>query len=40
MAFDLVFVGMVGGDGGEKKNHSDKEFTWEQRKSTETITRI
>jgi hypothetical protein len=39
VAFDLVFVAMVGGDGGGKVC-SDKEFTGEQRKSTETITRI
>ncbi len=39
VAFDLVFVAMVGGDGGGKV-HSDKEFTGELRKSTETLTRI
>ncbi len=39
MAFCLVFVVMVGGDGGGKVC-SDKEFTGEQRKSTETIMRI
>ena len=39
VAFDLVFVAMVGGDSGGKV-YSDKEFTEEIRKSTETITRI
>jgi hypothetical protein len=39
VAFVLVFVAMVGGDGGGKV-HSEKKFTAEQRKSTETITRI
>ncbi len=39
MAFILVCVAMVGGDGGGKVC-SDEEFTGEQRKSTETITRI
>ncbi len=39
VAFNLVFVAMVGGDGGGEVC-SDKEFTGEQRKSTETITRI
>ncbi len=34
-----MFVAMVGGDGGGEV-HSDKEFTGEQRKSAETITRI
>ena len=40
VAFDLVFVAMVGGVMVVAKVHSDKEFTGEQRKSTETITRI
>ncbi len=35
----MVFVAMVGGDGGGKVC-SDKEFTREPRKSTESITRI
>jgi len=39
VAFVLVFVAMVGGDGGGKFG-SEKEFPVEQRKSTETITSI
>jgi hypothetical protein len=39
MAFALVFVVMVGGDGGGEVCF-DKEFPGEQRRSTETITRI
>ncbi len=39
MAFVLVFVAMEGVDGGGEVC-SDKEFTGEQRKSTETIMRI
>jgi hypothetical protein len=35
----LVFVAMVGGDGGGKVC-SEKELTAERRESTETITRI
>ncbi len=38
MAFCLVFVAMVGGDGGGKVG-SEKELTAEQRKSTETFIR-
>jgi hypothetical protein len=36
VAFDLVFVAMVG-VGVVAKEHSDKVFPGEQRKSTETI---
>jgi hypothetical protein len=39
VAFVLVFVAMVEGDGGGKVC-SEKEITAEQRKSTETIARI
>ncbi len=39
MAFVLVFVAMVGGDGGGKVS-SDKEFTGGQRKNTEIIMSI
>jgi hypothetical protein len=39
MAFVLVFVAIVGGDGGGKV-HFEKELTAEQRKSTETIRSI
>ncbi len=39
VAFVLAFVAILGGDGGGEV-HSDKEFTGEVRKSTETIKRI